>query len=45
MDKTFSKMRDTPNKIFMVFQSEVAGVCDSKITYDHVLDYAVFDNP
>jgi len=44
VDKTFSKIRDTPNKMLMVFQSEVAGFCDSTITFDHILDYAVFKN-
>lgn len=44
VDKTFSKIRDTPYKTLMVFQSEVAGYCDSTITFDHLLDYAVFKN-
>jgi len=44
VDKTFSKIRDTPDKMLMVFQSEVAGFCGSTITFDHVLDYAVFKN-
>ena len=30
--------------MLMVFQSEVAGFCDSTITFDHILDYAVFKN-
>jgi len=42
VDKTFSKIRDMPNKMMMVCQSEVAGLCDSTITFDHILDYAVF---
>ena len=44
VDKTFNKVKDTPNKMLMVFQSEGAGFCDSTITFDHILDYAVFRN-
>jgi hypothetical protein len=43
-DKTFNKIWDMPYKTLMVFQSEVAGFCDSTITFDHILDYAVFKN-